>query len=70
MTYRAARSGGLASVLFAIGLIALGTYYLLKNTFGLDLPDLDEHTILPIIAIGLGVIILVRAWERRQVAGS
>jgi uncharacterized membrane protein len=67
LTYRVARGGGLGAVLLAIGLIALGTYYLLKNAFGIDLPDLDEQVILPIVAIGIGIVILAGAWERRQV---
>jgi hypothetical protein len=65
-TDRSARRAGIGTVLLALGLIALGGYYLLRNTFGIDLPELDSDTILPIIAIGLGVVILVNAWERRQ----
>jgi hypothetical protein len=68
ITYRATRTGGVGAVLVAIGLIALGTYYLLKNTFGVDLPELEAETVLPIIAIGLGIVILVNAWERRLAA--
>ena len=68
ITHRATRTGGVGAVLVAIGLIALGTYYLLKNTFGVDLPDLEAETVLPIIAIGLGIVILVNAWERRKAA--
>ena len=69
ITYRSARSGGIGAVLLALGLIALGGYYLLKNTFGFDLPELEAETVLPIVAIGLGIVILVNAWDRRRAAG-
>ncbi len=67
LTHRATRSGGIGAVMVAIGLIVLGTYYLFKNTFGFDLPELESEAVLPIVAIGLGIVILVNAWERRRV---
>ena len=65
-TDRTERRPGIGTVLLALGLIALGGYYLLRNTFGVDLPELDGDTVLPIVAIGLGIVILFNAWERRR----
>jgi hypothetical protein len=64
-TRRVSRSEGLGAIFIGLGLIALGGYYLLKNAFGFDLPELDAEIIVPIIAIGLGVIVLIRAVDDR-----
>ena len=49
-----------------IGLIILGVggYFLLENTFGLDLPALNWDMVWPLFVIAIGVGIVWRAWER------
>ncbi len=49
-----------------LGLIVLGVgaYYLLVNTFGLNLPELDWDKISPVLVIFLGVAIVLGAWVR------
>jgi tetrahydromethanopterin S-methyltransferase subunit C len=65
-TRRVTRHEGLGAILFGLGLIALGGYYLLKNAFGFDLPELDGEIIVPIIAIAIGAVVVLRAWDDRQ----
>lgn len=68
MENRPSRSPGWGGVVFALLLIGVGGWYLLRNTFGLDLPELDGETVWPILVVLLGVAILVRAMGRRSEA--
>ncbi|HEX6140685.1 MAG TPA: DUF5668 domain-containing protein [Candidatus Limnocylindria bacterium] len=68
MENRPSRSPGWGGVAFALLLIGVGGWYLLRNTFGLDLPELDGETVWPILVVLLGVAILVRAMGRRSEA--
>ena len=52
-----ANGGGL---ILAIILIGVGGYYFLRNTLGLDLGELDEDAVWPVIAIAIGGWILLR----------
>jgi hypothetical protein len=54
-----------------IGLIILGVglYYLLVNTFGLSLPDLDWDQVWPLAVIALGIGILWGSWSRMGHSG-
>jgi len=57
---------------FLLGLIILGigTYYLLANTFGLDLPELDWEMVWPLFVIALGAGLLWGAWSRMSRGGQ
>lgn len=44
-------------------MLFVGGYYLLRNTFGFDLGELDGDMIWPILVIALGASILV-GWAR------
>jgi Domain of unknown function (DUF5668) len=55
--------GGL--ILGAVVLFA-GIYYLLRNTLGFDLDELDWEPIWPVIVIALGVAILYGALVRSR----
>jgi LiaI-LiaF-like transmembrane region len=62
------RSSGrldLGAILFAAVLIFVGGYYLLRNTFGFDLADLDGDAIWPIAVIALGIVVLYNTWGRQ-----
>jgi TRAP-type C4-dicarboxylate transport system permease small subunit len=54
-----------------IGLIFLGVggWFLLENTFGIDLPTLNWDMIWPLFIIAIGVGIVWRAWERGHARG-
>lgn len=45
-------------------LLLVGGYFLLRNTLGIDIPDLDWDMIWPFAIIGLGALVLVRAMRR------
>lgn len=49
-------------------LILVGVYYLLQQTLGFDLPDLDWDKLWPVILIVIGGLVLYGAWTRRHEA--
>lgn len=53
------------ALIFGAILLAVGGYYLLVNTFGIQLPELDWDQIWPIALILLGVAIVARALQSR-----
>jgi NADH:ubiquinone oxidoreductase subunit 4 (subunit M) len=60
-----ARRSGVGTVLFAAILIVVGGYYVLRNTLGMDLPELDSDQVVPIIAVLIGLALLYNAWQDR-----
>lgn len=59
------RRSDIGALVFGAILIFIGGYYLLTTTFGVDLPELDWDMFWPVLVIGLGVIVLVRAVQDR-----
>jgi len=57
------------ALIFGAILLLVGGYYLLVNTFGMDLPELDWDQIWPIAIIGLGLAVLARAVASRSGSG-
>ena len=55
--------GGLV---FGAILLVVGGYYLLRNTFGLTIPELNWDLIWPLLVIGLGVAVLYGVWNARS----
>ena len=55
--------GGLV---FGAILLVVGGYYLLRNTFGLSIPELNWDLIWPLLVIGLGVAVLYGVWNARS----
>lgn len=53
------------ALLLGLIILAVGTYYLLVNTFGLSLPELNWDQIWPLFVIALGLGILYSAWMKR-----
>ena len=47
----------IGALVFGAILLLVGGYYLLVNTFGIDLPELNWDMIWPIAVIGLGVAV-------------
>jgi LiaI-LiaF-like transmembrane region len=47
-------------------LLAIGIYYLLQQTLGLDIPDLNWDQLWPVALILLGAAILYGNWTRRS----
>jgi len=54
------------ALIFGAILLLVGIYYLLVNTFGINLPDLNWDAIWPLAVIGLGVAVLARAVASRS----
>ena len=51
-----------------VGLLFLfvGGYYLLRNTLGFDIGELDSEAIWPVVVVALGAWILYRGLETRR----
>ena len=56
----------LGLLLFGAILLIVGGYYLLTNTFGLVLPELNWDMIWPLFVIALGVGLVWRAINERS----
>jgi uncharacterized integral membrane protein len=54
------------ALIFGAILLLVGGYYLLVNTFGINLPDLDWDMIWPIALIALGLAVVARAIASRS----
>ena len=52
------------AILIGLLILAVGIYYLLVNTFGFQLAELDWDKIWPLAVIALGIGILWGAWSR------
>jgi protein-S-isoprenylcysteine O-methyltransferase Ste14 len=59
---RVRRRSSVGTVVIGLILIVVGGYYVLRNTLGLDLPQLDSEQVVPVIAVVLGLALLYRAW--------
>ena len=51
--------GGL---IFAVLLLLTGGYFLLRNTLGIAMPDIDWDALWPVLVILLGMGVLARGW--------
>ncbi len=56
----------LGALIFGAALLFVGGYYVLRNTFGFDLQELDSEKVWPVIVLAIGVAVLVRAWTGRR----
>lgn len=63
---RSRERDGLGAVVFGLIIIGIGIYYLLTNTFGFELPELDWNLLWPVLIIGLGIVVLYRATRDRM----
>jgi ABC-type antimicrobial peptide transport system permease subunit len=60
------RRSDVGAFIFGGILLLVGVYYLLQQTLGMALPDLDWDRIWPLILIVIGGLVLFGAWSRRQ----
>lgn len=65
---RPARRTGAGTIVFALILIVIGGYYVLRNTLGIDLPELSSDAVVPVVAVLIGLAMLYRAWGERSTA--
>jgi hypothetical protein len=59
------RRSGLGTLFIALVLLIVGGYYLLRNTLGFDLPELDSDVVVPVLAVIAGALLLYRYWGER-----
>jgi hypothetical protein len=59
------RGGHVASTFTGLILILVGTWYFLDQTLGIRLPRVAWGELWPVILIGLGVLVILRASGRR-----
>ena len=58
------RQVDIGAILIGLIILGVGLYYLLSNTFGLALPDLDWDKIWPLAVLALGIGILWGTWAK------
>ena len=51
-------------LIFGLVILFVGGYFLLRNTLGFALPELDGDAVWPILVIGLGLGILLNGGRR------
>jgi NADH:ubiquinone oxidoreductase subunit 4 (subunit M) len=66
MMHRTRGRWDVGAIVFGGILLFVGAYYLLRNTLGFNLDQLDWEPIWPVLVILLGVAVLYRAWTRRS----
>jgi hypothetical protein len=59
----------LGAVIIGLIILAVGIYYVLVNTFGIALPELNGDAIWPIAVVALGIGILWSALGRMNRGG-
>lgn len=67
---RRPRELNLGALIFGAVLVFVGIYYVLRNTLGLDMADLDQDKIWPIIVVALGIAVLTRVYTRSRSRGN
>jgi hypothetical protein len=54
------RRTGTGAIVIGGILIIVGAYYVLRNTFGIDLPELDDDAVWPLLVLAIGALFLLR----------
>jgi len=58
------RGPSLASILVGLGFLAVGLYFFIDRTLGIDLPDIRWGSLWPLLLIALGIVIVAQAARR------
>jgi hypothetical protein len=53
------------ALVFGLALIAVGGWYFLDRTLGVDLPRISWGSLWPLILIVIGGVILIRSFQRK-----
>ena len=64
--HRADRRIDVGALIFGAILLVVGAYYLLENTFGINMPEINWDQVWPILVIALGASVVLRAVVSRQ----
>jgi hypothetical protein len=54
------------ALIFGALLVFVGGYYLLRNTLGVGLPELDGEKVWPVVVLALGIVVVVNGMTRRR----
>lgn len=60
------RESNTAAVIVGLLFIAVGGWYFLEQTLGIEMPRIAWRDIWPVLLILLGVVIVVRSMDRRR----
>ena len=60
------RDGNVSAIVVGLVLLAIGIWYFLERTLGLQMPRIDWGAIWPVILIILGAVVLIRSGARRD----
>jgi hypothetical protein len=60
------RNFDFGALIFGLVVLGVGVYYLLQNTLGLQMPDLDWDKIWPFLVIVLGCAILLSNFRKNR----
>jgi hypothetical protein len=60
----------IGAILLGLIILGVGVYYVLVNTFGFELAELDWDKIWPLAVVALGIGILWGAWSRMTPHGQ
>ncbi len=66
--YRRRRDDG--GIVFGVIVLLVGGYFLLRNTFGLTIPDINWDQVWPVAVILLGLLVVYRAMSTHQGPGT
>ncbi len=53
-------------IIFGLVLLTTGVWYLLRNTFGLPLDEIDWDRVWPLIVLCLGGSVIFKAWTTKS----
>jgi uncharacterized integral membrane protein len=62
------RSRDMGAILLGVILLVVGGWYALRNTFGIDIPELSGDAVWPLLVVALGVGLLWRELAARSAA--
>ncbi len=54
----------LGGIIFGLVVLLVGGYYVLRDTLGLSIPELNWDQLWPLIVVVIGAAIVVGAWNR------
>jgi hypothetical protein len=56
----------MGSIVWGLILIAVGAWFFLDQTLGLEMPDVDWSSVWPVILIVVGAVVIIQGTGRRR----
>jgi hypothetical protein len=60
------RDSNIAAIVVGLVLVAIGGWYFLEQTLGIQMPRISWRDVWPVILIVLGVVVIIRSQTRRS----